>query len=137
VGETTWVYLRSEPGLWTVGFYDSNGTWHAESDHDSKDAAAARVHYLNGGGVQIEARYAATQAEGQEQLWFYSPYTQFRTRNGERCTMVRETPAERRGAEVGPLYFVRFEDGTIIEAWPEELHRSDVGSWGADMGGIA
>ncbi len=45
-----YVYIRSERTLWTVGFYDPRGNWQAESDHESKDAAAARVAYLNGGG---------------------------------------------------------------------------------------
>ena len=45
-----YVYQRSEPGLWTVGYYDPDGNWHSESDHDSTEKAAERVHYLNGGG---------------------------------------------------------------------------------------
>jgi len=45
----TWVYIQSEPGLWTVGFYDPDGRWHSDSDHASKSEAAERVHYLNGG----------------------------------------------------------------------------------------
>lgn len=28
-----WVFIESEPGLWTVGFYDPEGKWQAESDH--------------------------------------------------------------------------------------------------------
>ena len=44
-----YVYIQSEPGLWTVGFYDPSGKWHAESDHESQEAAGNRVHYLNGG----------------------------------------------------------------------------------------
>ena len=44
-----WVYIQSEPGLWTVGFYKPDGTWVAEKDLPSADEAAARVHYLNGG----------------------------------------------------------------------------------------
>lgn len=47
----TWVYINSEPGLWTVGFYDPSGKWHADSDHSDPAAAAERVHYLNGGGT--------------------------------------------------------------------------------------
>jgi len=35
--------------LWTVGFYKPDGKFEPESDHDNKDVAAARVHYLNGG----------------------------------------------------------------------------------------
>ena len=43
------VYKKTEPELWTVGFYDPAGEWHSEGDHDSADAAAERVHWLNGG----------------------------------------------------------------------------------------
>ena len=44
-----YVYIKSEPQLWTVGFYKPDGTFEPESDHASQDAAAARVHWLNGG----------------------------------------------------------------------------------------
>jgi hypothetical protein len=44
-----YVYIQSEPGLWTVGFYKPSGEWMPESDHDSKIEAAARVNWLNGG----------------------------------------------------------------------------------------
>lgn len=44
----SYVYIQSEPGLFTVGFYDPRGDWHTDSDHDSRESAAARVHYLNG-----------------------------------------------------------------------------------------
>jgi hypothetical protein len=44
-----YVYVLSEPGLWTVGFYAPDGQWHPESDHTSEKSAAERVHYLNGG----------------------------------------------------------------------------------------
>lgn len=43
-----WTYIRSEPGLWTVGHYDGKGKWHPESDHTSSHDAAQRVHWLNG-----------------------------------------------------------------------------------------
>lgn len=43
-----YVYIRSEPRLWTVGFYKPNGAWEPESDHESKEQAAERVSYLNG-----------------------------------------------------------------------------------------
>jgi len=52
---TSYVYKMTEPGLYTVGFYDPNGKWIPESDHSQKDGktgrelAADRVHYLNGG----------------------------------------------------------------------------------------
>jgi hypothetical protein len=43
-----WVYVQSEPHLYTVGFYDPSGQWHAESDHADKQEAANRVAWLNG-----------------------------------------------------------------------------------------
>lgn len=52
---TEWVYLQSErpehgfAGLWTVGFYSPDGAWHPETDFNSADEAAERVHWLNGG----------------------------------------------------------------------------------------
>lgn len=45
-----YVYLKSkDEELWTVGFYDPSGKWQPESDHDSEEKAANRVHWLNGG----------------------------------------------------------------------------------------
>ena len=43
-----YVYINSEPGLWTVGFYSPDGKWHPESDHDDHNEAAKRVAWLNG-----------------------------------------------------------------------------------------
>lgn len=43
-----YVYIKSEPGLWTVGFYDPAGEWQPESDHTSSEKAAERVAWLNG-----------------------------------------------------------------------------------------
>lgn len=43
-----WVYVCSEPGLYTVGFYSPDGKWHTDSDHKTKGLAAERCAYLNG-----------------------------------------------------------------------------------------
>lgn len=45
----SWVYKKSEANLWTVGFYEPDGTWVPESDHDDAEKAASRCNYLNGG----------------------------------------------------------------------------------------
>jgi hypothetical protein len=45
---TKYVYIRSEPGLWTVGFYSPAGKWEPESDHTDREEAANRVILLNG-----------------------------------------------------------------------------------------
>jgi hypothetical protein len=44
-----YIYIQSKLDLWTVGFYSPTGKWVAESDHNSPEAAAERVRYLNGG----------------------------------------------------------------------------------------
>lgn len=44
-----YIYERTERTLWTVGFYKPNGMFEPESDHGSAEAAANRVHWLNGG----------------------------------------------------------------------------------------
>lgn len=51
-----YVYIQSEKYLWTVGFYDPAGLWHTDSDHDSREAAAERVHWLNGGTDELRAK---------------------------------------------------------------------------------
>lgn len=43
------VYIQSEPRLWTVGHYNPNGDFEPETDWSSAHEAAARVHWLNGG----------------------------------------------------------------------------------------
>jgi hypothetical protein len=35
-----YVYIQTEKQLWTVGFYDPDGEWHPESDHESPEEAA-------------------------------------------------------------------------------------------------
>ena len=44
-----YVYIKSEPRLFTVGFYDPKGNWNPDSDWENREQAAERVHYLNGG----------------------------------------------------------------------------------------
>lgn len=43
-----YVYLQTEPQLFTVGFFDPNGKWHPESDYNLREDAANRVAFLNG-----------------------------------------------------------------------------------------
>lgn len=50
------VYLRSEPGLYTVGHYSPGGAWHPESDHSSRDDAAKRCAWLNGADAREALR---------------------------------------------------------------------------------
>lgn len=50
-----YVYIRSEPRLFTVGHYDPNGGFNAESDHEDRESAAARCAFLNGGASAVAA----------------------------------------------------------------------------------
>ena len=59
----SYVYIQSEPGLFTVGFYDPSGKWHAESDHGSRGEAAERVAHLNGTAAR-EAYAGAARLHG-------------------------------------------------------------------------
>lgn len=55
------VYVLSDrnPDLFTVGHY-SGDKWESESDHISKDKAAERCNYLNGGNApQLQAEIDA------------------------------------------------------------------------------
>jgi len=58
-----YVYIRSEPGLWTVGFYKPDGTWEPESDHhNSADAAApARAHSRPRKAARSSADYSGDE----------------------------------------------------------------------------
>jgi len=49
-----YVYIKPEPGLWTVGFYDPAGKWIPETDHATAAEAAKRVAWLNGGKSEEE-----------------------------------------------------------------------------------
>jgi len=47
-----YIYIRTEFSpyqLYTVGHYDPDGRFIAESDWGTTEEAAKRVHYLNGG----------------------------------------------------------------------------------------
>lgn len=60
---TTWIFKQTELAVWTVGFYEPDGTFAGESAYGSPEEAAAQVHWLNGGcwtAEQEGSRAAAT-----------------------------------------------------------------------------
>lgn len=61
----SYVYIKSEPTLWTVGFYGPQEKWVPESDHDSAESAEKRVVYLNGGNAERDEKDAKLQAIGE------------------------------------------------------------------------
>lgn len=64
-----WVYVRSEPGLWTVGFHSPDGGWNTDTDHGSQEAAARRVAYLNG-NLAAEAPQPRVLWRTSTRQWF-------------------------------------------------------------------
>lgn len=59
-----YVYVNSEPGLWTVGFYDPKEKWHAESDHSDSNKAAERCAWLNGSRSSVPRSIQEALNEG-------------------------------------------------------------------------
>ncbi len=57
-----YVYKKSETLLWTVGYYDPDGKWEPESDHEDKHEARKRVNFLNGGAPPVETFKAVAEA---------------------------------------------------------------------------
>lgn len=45
----SFVYIQTEPRLWTVGCYDGGGQFQPESDHGTPGEAARHAAWLNGG----------------------------------------------------------------------------------------
>lgn len=53
---------------------------------------------------------------------FTSPYDQYADRRGQHFTVVGKVdPASYDYDECGIMYHIRFDDGTEIQAWPEEV----------------
>jgi hypothetical protein len=52
-----WVYRRSQKDYgfssYEVGYYAPDKTWNSDSDGLTKEQAASRVHFLNGGRLGI------------------------------------------------------------------------------------
>ena len=60
-----YVYIkagRGDPA--TVGFYDPDGKWHPESDHDTNELAAQRVAWLNGSQMPEFLSQALNSGDG-------------------------------------------------------------------------
>jgi hypothetical protein len=45
---SNWIYIQTEPRLYTVGFYDPEGKFNPDSDHPTREKAAKRCAWLNG-----------------------------------------------------------------------------------------
>ena len=78
-----YVYIRTESNLFSVGHYTPTGEFYAESDFNSKEQAAARVAYLNGGGKEKKQMIILLEE-------FYGMYD-LKYEKGDRVVYDRET----------------------------------------------
>jgi len=63
-----YVVLQSEVGLYTVGFYSPDGTWHPVKDCASSEEAQRHAHYLNGGSSQTGNEAKKTKVPSKSQV---------------------------------------------------------------------
>ena len=89
----SYVYTNSEPGLWTVGFYTPDGTWITESDHERRQDAVERVHWLNGGSAPPVRRPPRERSEEPDPL--SEEFAKFKAAYPKRAGAQRWPDAER------------------------------------------
>ncbi len=85
---TAWVYWKSEPLLWTVGYYAPNGEKYPADDFSSEQEAKDECHYLNGGErpdrLRVPMRVLSAGERALHGLLMCKPGTC-------RCNPVKET----------------------------------------------
>jgi hypothetical protein len=88
-----YVYIKSEPRLWTTGFYE-NGKWYPDADYDCEEKAASRVHWLNGGNAEPapvlpeELRKAITLLDRCIKLGLFKDWPNQRQMEGAISTLI-------------------------------------------------
>jgi hypothetical protein len=125
--KTMYVYIKSEsasilniPGasdLYTVGFYNHDGSWESESDHSTAEKAAERVHWLNGGGgIEINANLIEAAPELFAQLeWIVSKARLVPCKDGGKDATHQEVN-EGKAMASGKWRVESSVDGWIVEA---------------------
>jgi len=85
-----YVYIQTEPQLWTVGFYTPDGKWVPESDWSTPEEAAQRVRFLNGGRCEDPIEEVLNQLA----RWLADPqHDCLRARGDKRWRIVEEAYA--------------------------------------------
>jgi len=86
---TAYVYIKSEPQLWTVGFYRPDGKWEPESDHAKQSDAAERTAWLNDGlPISVAALLTACKT-AVSQITGGSEYPEFFEDNEETLVILK------------------------------------------------
>jgi hypothetical protein len=133
-----YVYIQSEPGLWTVGFYDPQGEWQAESDWGAAEEAASRASWLNGAAAPGQEAVAwigeqdiITQDKARSDYWklqdwkciplYLAPPT------STAIATASQESAPEAGGEARPVAYRAWLDDErgarfVFTLWPEEEH---------------
>lgn len=104
-----YVYERTVRNLWTVGHYKPNedglgSKWWPESDHETSEAAAARVHYLNGGKRERGRKVRWTEGASEDHIEHVG-------------WMVELVPVSDATGLSRPCMVIERADGSVTLAW--------------------
>jgi hypothetical protein len=65
----------------------------------------------------------------------FKPFlSQYRDREGQPFEVIGPVPQDERHEEVGMMWEIRFQDGVVIAAWPEEVELGLAASKNKEVG---
>lgn len=106
-----YVYIQSETNLWTVGFYNPEGKWIAESDHPSSEEAADRVAYLNCECTKFDILHAKYVIRDRNNYYIGPDFLDWKTKSKEHA--LRFTRQEALNyIDNNPYQIFRIEDAS-------------------------
>lgn len=126
-----WVYIQTEPCLYTVGHYSPDGKWHTDSDHESKEEAADRVATLNGTDFALRkdhleiAKLLSDAGIEHSGFRMQAPRVQIlidRLRNSQQNVIAfakERNDARKRIAELEAMIFIHHDERPVDYIQPE------------------
>lgn len=70
-----YVYIHSEPRVWTVGHYTGYGEFVPEGDYNDPEDAADRVHWLNGRSDRVNSVVMVARVPDHERRNFMRDFS--------------------------------------------------------------
>lgn len=67
---------------------------------------------------------------------FWSPFEDYKDREGQGFEVIERCTTENQDLSILPMWNIKFEDGTIIGAYPEEIIPREMGDNGCILDGI-
>ena len=111
-----YVYKRTEfPPycLYTVGYYEPNGEWQTDSDHETTETAAERVAWLNG-SRPMEQEIISLLIEQQKYKYGSNAYNALRDKLGTLIPNIIKEQAALKNAE---CLFASLSDEERLALW--------------------